>query len=375
MPPTIALDDRVVPVRSARQNLRLFETAGVAASALLAGTGLAPADLDDDTARISCRQAVDLLRNGLRLCGRPGLGLESARGFSLSSYGFLGYAMMSCADLAHAMRIARTYYRTAGALFELEFTDDGADAFVVRVRDVLGLGDVWPFVVEQFFAGIPPLLELLLGHPVPARRLRLTYPAPPWEERYRETFGCPLVWSADACEYQLDRTLLQAPLARADAGVARLFEASCRELLEEIENEQNLAGTITRSLLSHTGAPPPADAMARRLNMGTRTLRRRLAELGTSYQKILDEVRRRLALDYLRSTQLSTQEVAELLGFTEATNFRRAFIKWTGESPRQYRRRARAGERPGSVAPALPGSTGIRDLHGSAPRTGREDGA
>jgi AraC-like DNA-binding protein len=67
-------------------------------------------------------------------------------------------------------------------------------------------------------------------------------------------------------------------------------------------------------------------------------MRRRLSELGTSYQRILDDVRRELAIEYLRTTNLTVQEIAELLGYSEVTNFRRAFMRWVEMSPYQYRK-------------------------------------
>ena len=80
--------------------------------------------------------------------------------------------------------------------------------------------------------------------------------------------------------------------------------------------------------------------MADRLHVSARTLHRRLVEAGTSYQDILDDVRRRLAQEFLRDTALSVEEVAERTGFSDASNFRKAFRKWTGEQPAEFRRRA-----------------------------------
>jgi AraC-like DNA-binding protein len=79
--------------------------------------------------------------------------------------------------------------------------------------------------------------------------------------------------------------------------------------------------------------------VAAKLSIGTRTLRRRLKALGTSYQKVLDDVKKQLAMEYLQTTTLSVQEISDLLGYSEVTNFRRAFVKWADVSPYQYRKR------------------------------------
>jgi len=270
---------------------------------------------------------------------------ESGRRFSIDAFGILGYAMMSCATLGQAVTIGLRYYRTAGPLYELDFTVEREEA-IIEVRDVIGLGPLEPFLVEELFASMPPLIHELIGEPIQPRGLDLAYPAPRYAPRYREVFDCPLHFEADGNRFRFDAALLERPLVRADADNLTLFERSCRELLEEIESSETLASVVRREILASPGAIPTADAMAARLNIGARTLRLRLAALGTSYQALLDEVRCRIAVDYLQNTELSTQEIAELLGFTEATNFRRAFLRWTSHTPTAYRRPGETPSRP-----------------------------
>lgn len=343
------LDDPLVPTRSARQLVRLFEHAGVNPTAMLSGMGLDRRMLESDQRRLTGRQMAALIRNGLRDCDDVPIGLEAGRHFSISDFGLLGYAMMSAQDVAGAIRIAERYHRTAGSLFELGF-DLRPGELQIRIEDVFELRDSWPFVVEQFFSSLRPLLLQLLGHAVTPLRVTVNYDRSAHAAAYARSFACPVRFSAPVCVFTVAATVLRLPLHRANADVARMFEASCSELLTRIHDDQRLAGRITRRLLAHSGPPPGADEMARVLNMGSRTLRRKLASEQTSYQRIVDEVRRRLALDYLRTTTLTVQEIAELLGYTESTNFRRAFMKWTGESPSRYRRHQRAqgpGQRQG----------------------------
>jgi AraC-like DNA-binding protein len=105
-----------------------------------------------------------------------------------------------------------------------------------------------------------------------------------------------------------------------------------------LEIEDDIVTSICNLLLSTPGEFPKLDAVASKLSLGARTLRRRLNELGTSYQRILDDVRKELATEYLRTTNLTVQEIAEILGYSEVTNFRRAFMRWVELSPYQYRK-------------------------------------
>jgi len=127
------------------------------------------------------------------------------------------------------------------------------------------------------------------------------------------------------------KTLLEGP--------DRLLAESSGRLMTRMGIGEDLISSVNRLLLSNPGEFPRLDSVARRLSLGARTLRRRLQELGTSYQKLLDEIRCELATEYLRSTNLTIQEIAELLGYSEVTNFRRAFLRWAEISPYQYRKR------------------------------------
>ena len=104
---------------------------------------------------------------------------------------------------------------------------------------------------------------------------------------------------------------------------------------------QGLAAQLLNTLIESFGKVGRADLAAKALRTSERTMRRRLAQEQTSFQKVLDQYRAALARDYLSATTLSTQQIGELLGFTEATNFRRAFLRWVEQSPHHYRAQVR----------------------------------
>ncbi|MEM6708136.1 MAG: helix-turn-helix domain-containing protein [Pseudomonadota bacterium] len=114
------------------------------------------------------------------------------------------------------------------------------------------------------------------------------------------------------------------------------------EVYERARGSNRLADRLLVVMAESFGRVAKADIAARMLKTSERTMRRRLAAEQTSFQQVLDQFRAALAKDFLSATNLPTQLIGELLGFTEATNFRRAFIRWAGESPHQFRRRAGA---------------------------------
>ena len=327
-----------VPARNAKAMLDQAQGLGIDPIALLAGTELDEAALTTPGGRISYADHITLHRNLLQHA-LPDDFAFGGPGFSIASYGMLGYAMMSSANLNQAIQIAVKYYRTAGPLCGLSF-DWHADGLSITAENTFELeAATLRLVIEEIFATFPALLRLLVGREVPARRIDFSYPEPAHLARYQATFNCPMRFNRPVCRFEIDAAALAQPLAQADADSMVVFERSCQELLAEIDRDDSLTNKVRHFLLASPGNLVNADRAARHFRMGSRTLRRRLAAEQTSYQTILDEVRCRIAIDYLRTTALSTQEIAELLGFSEATNFRRAFLRWNQRTPASYRTR------------------------------------
>lgn len=327
-----SLDKRAFPTPLVLSLVQSMEERGIAADVSLAGT-----DIDLSSERVTYKQRIHQLSNMLDLVGMNGVWLESPRSVSISDYGLLGYAMMSSATLEQAVQIAVKYHKMAGALFELAFEVDGDEA-VLRIDHLLPGGRVAQYTVEELFGGISRLIGLLLGRDHTPTRILLNYEAPEYAEKHLQCFRCPVIFNQTSCQYRFSREELSESLAEADASTAQICEESCRKLLNQMEIEDDIISRICHLLLSTPGEFPKLDAVAQRLSLGARTLRRRLNDLGTSYQRILDDVRRELAIEYLRTTNLTVQEIAELLGYSEVTNFRRAFMRWVELSPYQYRK-------------------------------------
>lgn len=112
---------------------------------------------------------------------------------------------------------------------------------------------------------------------------------------------------------------------------------TCDQLLAELRTASGLASRVSGMLMQSPGRFPDIESIALRLHMTARTLRRKLQAQGVSYQTMLTDVRRQLAISYLRKTRISIEDIAAALGFSDAANFRHAFKKWTGRTPGEYR--------------------------------------
>jgi AraC-like DNA-binding protein len=344
-----SLDRKAIPMAQVQNLVQVMEEQGFPVSLQLKGTGITAAQLGNSDTRITYRQRIKQLENMLFLRHEPGFWLKSPREVSISEFGLLGYAMMSSATLEQAIHIAVKYHRMAGALFDLTFSVEGEEASL-KIEHLMPVGEVAHYVVEDLFIGLGPLVNLLLGREYLPSAVRFNYSIPDASleerlstreirDRYQVAFRSVVEFDSPWCEYRFDAKLLGEPLAAADTNTARICEESCRQLLDQMEIQDDFISKICHLLLASPGDFPKLDDTAHRLSMGARTLRRRLKELGTSYQNVLDDVRKELAVEYLQTTNLSVQEISDLLGYSEVTNFRRAFLKWVGESPYQYRKR------------------------------------
>jgi AraC-like DNA-binding protein len=200
----------------------------------------------------------------------------------------------------------------------------------VHVEEALPL-----MLVDTTFASLVSLAAHGLGEPVIPIRISLARRRAD-EAMYREAFHCPIHFDAPLDELVLDAALLTRAFVTRNADVVSMLVPSLETALAE--TTRSLADDARAALTRHmTGERPSVDKLARELRLSARTMQRRLGELGTSYQKLLDDVRRDASRRLLSSTDLDASEIAFLLGFEEVNSFSRAFHAWEGATPTRWR--------------------------------------
>jgi AraC-like DNA-binding protein len=310
---------------------------GVPAAEVLAGSGVAESALSDTAARVSVRQLLAVHAAALRLTPDPALALRAGARIRFTHFGLYGYALLASTTPRQAIDVALRYRALASPLIGLAFGVDGDEA-VWTFDDVLGLGRdsaLLRFVYELQLGTQVALHRDLLGAAVTPTRVRTAGPAPAHAALYAELLGCERIeFGCDADELRFDAAWLDHPLAFANPITAATAQQDCDRLLGDLERAAGVAGRVV-ALLRETPVccADGIEPIAGRLAMHPRTLRRRLRAEGTTYQRLRDDVRRQCALDWLRRTRMSTDDIAASLGFSDAANFRHAFKRWTGRSP------------------------------------------
>ncbi len=326
----------LVPVAYAEALLDLVAEYGVSRQALFDAARVRPEVLDSPNGRLSFLDFNQLTYSAQALCGEPALGLVLGQRLNVSAHGILGYAVLSSANLGKAIQFALKYYRVLGLAYELELVlDDGRAE--LRAVESMPLGAASVFAAEGLMATLYSIACFLVGEPLQDVRVGFAYPPPAHARRYAEVFGVaaefeqPWHWLSMPSEY------LERPMALANPATVQMCEQQCEALLATLDVQEGLLTRVRRLLLARPGDFPDLEQAAREPHTSGRSLRRHLSSLGTTYQQVLDDVRKRLALQYLTTTQLPLYEIALLLGFNDSSNFRRAFRKWTGKLPSDYR--------------------------------------
>lgn len=317
---------------------------GVPVATMLRGTALTERILADPDAQIDAHTELAVIRNLVHTLGgrRPALGVEVGRRYHITTFGIFGYACVSSPTLGAAIAFALRYLELSFT-FCLPVVRSEPGEFVADIHDELVPADVRRFLVERDVLAMHQVMSDLLGRPLTLLRAEFDYPEPEYADALAEIIGTQPLFGRPQNLFALDPALLDQPLPQANEHTWAMCLAQCRDLVHRRGARTGIASQVRERLVPRGGAdgytaPLGINAVARDLNMSTRTLRRHLDASGTSYRALLDEVRRALAEEMLTATPLSVSDVAIRLGYAEASTFIYAFKRWTGTTPASYRR-------------------------------------
>jgi AraC-like DNA-binding protein len=286
--------------------------------------------------RVSLMQFASLVTEALRITGDSGLGLEYGLRGRISHFGILGYALLSARDLRQAIEFLSRYYGIFDPVVRFEF--EISPPFVcARAVESAALGRFEIFAHEATLACTASVARVLLQEPITPTRLTLCYPEPPHSQRYATVFGCRPEFDAPYTSIQFESRHLDAPLRFSNQEMAEICRQQCERWVRTVKEPGGLIFKVKEELLKTAGRFPKMETIAGALGMSVRSLRRHLSEKGVTYQELLDQVRRDLALDYLSNSLLTVEQIAELVGYGEAASFRKAFRRWTGKAPGECR--------------------------------------
>ena len=178
--------------------------------------------------------------------------------------------------------------------------------------------------------------SLCLGR-LDGAEIQFSFPMPAEANIYKKIFGAKITFDAERSQIYIPDTILDTPVKTANISDHVVFLQQCEEILNSLAGGNKIITEVRRLLLQSAGKFLDITGVANRLNMSERTLRRKLNAESLNFRIIADEVKDRLARDYLTKTTLTVADIAHLLSYSETVNFRRAFVRWNGITPNKYR--------------------------------------
>lgn len=304
---------------------------GIDAPALLRAAG--------DETLVPLGPVRELMAGAIAATATPWLGLEFGAAAQAHTHGSVGAAAFASGDLRQALQTVARFapLRTRALQFEWRDRPDGGELVIAACLD---LGEVRGPAFDAMLVIVERLLQSLSGASLRHARYRLPGPAPAWSERYRDHLEGQVRFDRDArLRLWFPTELLAKPCLTADvAGHARAA-AECARLLDAHQQRRRIGERVRMLIAASADRLPSAVDIARTLHLSTRSLHRHLADEGLMLRVLHDELRSERACFWLRDTDLPVERIAERLGYADASNFARCFKRWTGQTPREYRRK------------------------------------
>lgn len=313
---------------------------GVAPETSLSGTGLLPESLANPETLTSVRQYITVCHNALQFSKTPETPFSTGSRIPLSAYGMYGFALVCSPTIREYFQVAVKYHRLATPLLPMLWREEGnyASWFFPVNAGVTHPDALLRFLMEQQLTQLAThLRDVLESDSYLPVRAELTYSAPDHTDLYKRYLRCPVRFGQPLSQLIYPKSILSAKPRLAHGLTSKILRDTCDRILGEVKTSTGVAGEVYQIIAFTPGHSPSMDEVARQIATTVRTLNRKLHAEGTSFTQILDDVRCNLASEYLRSTKLSIEDISELVGFSEATNFRHAFRRWTGSTPARYR--------------------------------------
>lgn len=310
---------------------------GVQPEYLCRGLGFSVDDLTKPSTRVSYRQASLMIRRALAAIPDPALGLTLGTRATLGSMGLVGHAMAMSKTLGEAMSLGLEHLVLTGAVgYRIELRAAGPLVWM-ELEHIFPEPEIQAFITEEAFSATLSYARALTGGAAQLTQIDFVHAERGNAGFARQVFGVPVHFGCTHNRFVFEAGLLALP-------VPTHHPLGLRQALELLENfsrqeraRDDLCSAVERAAYRALTGGITLDDIACTLNMSGRTLRRRLAASGVSFETLVENVRKTRALSLLTHSDVAVERIAVEIGYSDVRNFRRAFKRWTGVSPSEYR--------------------------------------
>lgn len=305
-------------------------------------TGLSKADLEDADRWVGLEQASKVWSEAVRLSGDAHLGLRIGQHPNPYVAGIVGYLMESSPDLGTAIEALAEFGAVFANMLTYAFRQTESQLQLLFIP-----AQVWwqqspdtaRQAIETSMTRTLAIIRLFTGKPVFPLEARFQYPLTGNAKLYQEVLGCPLRFSESENVLCFDRSIWNLPVKSFHPQLFNHFYDLAQAALQELQVPKTMADQIRKTVFTHfQGYWPSMEQVAAQCRLHPRSMQRRLKEEGSSFQILIDDIRKEMAIDVLQKDGSSIRELAQMLGYSEASTFRRAFKRWTGMTPGQFQK-------------------------------------
>lgn len=302
----------------------------------LRSIGVEPDSVKAPDSRIPIEKYLFIQESAAEYTHDPCFGLHMGEYAEAGSWSILGYLMMNCTTLGEAMEKSGRYSRIIGNLIEatahLRFT---------KLKLVFNTPPHAPKMsrhcFESTFSSLVRMVRTLTGKPLNPSEVTFIYPKPESTSEYERVFCCPVLFGQKENSMTVELVLGKTPILMANPDLLAYFEAFAQDFLLNMDRQKEFTRAVTKIILAHLDEETlTIQKVAREMALSVRTLQKRLEEEGVVFSDLLKDIREKLAKKYLRE-DYTVEQITYLLGFSEPSVFRKAFKKWSGVTPREYR--------------------------------------
>jgi AraC-like DNA-binding protein len=326
-----------VATTSSRALLAACDRLGIDRREMLGAAGLTEAQVEDPDGRLPGDAVATLWHTALQRSGDPGLGLRVALAVPFGAYRVIDFLAASAPTVGEGlMRVAR-YFPLVNSALAWDIVDQGEAMRVVLTHPTVSGALPRPYA-EYALAVTILHCRRASGFDWPMLEVAFGFGPPPAIDEHTRVFGCPVRFGESHNAFTIARPTWDQPSQAPSSELLRALEEHADRMIAGMRAESQVSAQVAGLLAEELrGGDPSLSRIARRMAMSPRTLQRRLELESTSFADVLDRTRRSFAEAYVQERGLALTEIAYLLGFSEQSAFTRAFQRWYGSPPSQYR--------------------------------------
>ena len=323
-------------ISSFLNNINIY---GISAGDVIRCSGVNPLILSSPDNRLSGEEAQRIIETAINLTHDNNLGLHQGENLSKGFSSILGYILMNCSNLYECWTKYCRYEKIIDttSISDFKVIDDYAIVSNLTLDKVLKHNSQFS---DFKIAGILSYIKLLTNQKLQLHEVHFSHSKPNNTSEYERIFECKVYFEKPTNALIFSKELLNTSVIEPSDELLIMFEKAAQKILNTINNKNPYTSSVTEIILVELKSCnfPSIEDVSKKLLLSVRSLQLYLQKEGTSYNKLAKEIRRNISQKYLNDENMSIDEIAYILGFSESSAFHRAFKSWTGLTPMQFRR-------------------------------------